>query len=112
MAFVGERAEGIKRGQTLQIDLSLSESRSSLLVSKGGFYRNTNGRWVYRVANDGSRANRIAIVAGRHNPHAFEILDGLEIGDRIISSSYDLFNDADELTFNRPINSLHKRTAQ
>jgi len=112
MAFVGERAEGIKRGQTLQIDLSLSEPRSSLLVSKGGFYRNTNGRWVYRVADDGSLANRVPIVAGRHNPQAFEILDGLEIGDRIISSSYDLFNDADELTFNRPINSLHKRTAQ
>lgn len=103
MEFVGPRAEGIKRGQTLQIDLSLSEVRTSKLVSKGGYYRYTNGRWVYLLSDDGSRARKVSIVAGRHNPQSFEIIEGLNIGDRIISSSYDLFNDADELVFDKPI---------
>lgn len=103
MEFVGNLAEGIKRGQRLQIDLSLSESGTSKLVAKGGFYRHTNGRWVYRVLDDGSGAERVVIVAGRQNPQSFEVLDGLETGDRIVSSSYDLFNDVDRLTFSDPI---------
>ena len=96
------RNDASKEG--LQIDLSLSESNTSKLVAKGGFYRHTNGRWVYRLTEDGSGAERIAIVAGRQNPQSFEILEGLETGDWIISSSYDVFNDVDKLTFSEPIN--------
>ena len=103
MEFEGLRANGIKRGQTLQIDLSLSESKTTRVLSKGGFYRHTNGRWVYRISDDGTRAVRVDVVAGRHNPQSFEILDGLNSGDRVITSSYDLFNDVDEITFTAPI---------
>ncbi|HJN49072.1 MAG: HlyD family efflux transporter periplasmic adaptor subunit [Pseudomonadales bacterium] len=104
MGFAGTVADGIKRGQSLQIDLSLSETNTSTLVTKGGFYRHTNGRWVYRLTDDGSAAYRVAVVPGRQNPKSFEVLEGLETGDWIISSSYDLFRDADELTFSEPIN--------
>lgn len=103
MEFVGEIASGIKRGQSLQIDLALGESKNSKLVAKGGFYRHTNGRWVYRVSEDGRSAHRTEIVAGRQNPQNFEILEGLETGDQIISSGYDLFNDVDTLTFSEPL---------
>ncbi len=103
MEFVGNLANGIKRGQTLQIDLSLSESSTTKLVNKGGFYRHTNGRWVYKVSADGLSATRVSIVAGRQNPQSFEILEGLETGDWIITSGYDTFNDADTLNFSTPL---------
>lgn len=103
MEFVGLRAQGIKRGQTLQIDLSLSEVKTTKLVSKGGYFRHTNGRWVYLVSPDGLSARKLSVVAGRHNPQSFEIVEGLEIGDWIVSSSYDMFGDADELEFSEPL---------
>ncbi|GAB1267743.1 efflux RND transporter periplasmic adaptor subunit [Aurantivibrio infirmus] len=103
LEFIGNIANGIKRGQSLQIDLALGESKNSKLVAKGGFYRHTNGRWVYKVSEDGLSASRVDIVAGRQNPQNFEILEGLETGDWIISSGYDVFNDADTLTFSEPV---------
>lgn len=103
LEFLGDVANGIKRGQTLQIDLSLSESTTTKIVNKGGFYRHTNGRWVYRVSEDGLSAVRVPVVSGRQNPQRFEILEGLEVGDIIISSGYDTFNDADILTFSEPV---------
>jgi len=103
MEFTDELATGIKRGQTLQIELSLSESTSTTLVKKGGFYRHTSGRWVYKISEDGLSASRVPIVSGRQNPQSFEILEGLSVGDWIISSGYDTFNDVDTLTFSEPI---------
>ena len=103
LEFVGSVPEGIKRGQSLQIDLSLSASRTTNLVSKGGYYRQTSGRWVYRISDDGSRAFRINLVPGMQNPENFEVLEGLEPDDWIISSSYGGFRDVDELILNPPI---------
>jgi HlyD family secretion protein len=103
LEFAGEVPDGIKRGQSLQIDLSLSESKTTHLVAKGGFYRHTNGRWVYRLDADGASARRVDVVPGRQNPESFEVLDGLEPGDWIISSSYDAYQDVDELSFSSPI---------
>lgn len=91
--------EGIKRGQTLRIDLSLSEVKRTNVVAKGPFYAHTHGRWVYRVAPDGKSARRTRIVVGRQNPQSVEVLEGLAAGDWILTSSYDRFDDVDELTF-------------
>jgi HlyD family secretion protein len=103
LAFADAIHEGIKRGQTLQIDLRLGESKRTNIVDKGGFYRYTNGRWAYLVASDGSSARRTNIVLGRQNPQSVEVLQGLKAGDAIITSSYDGFSDADVLTFSRPL---------
>ncbi len=103
MNFVDGDIDGIKRGQTLQIDLTLSESRMTTIASKGGFYRYTNGQWVYRVNPDGTSAERINIISGRQNPKHFEVLEGLEVGDWIIVSNYDLYNNAEILSFSKPI---------
>ena len=103
LEFDGDVPERIKRGQSLQIDLSLSASNTTNLVSKGGYYRHTNGRWVYRVSEDGSRAYRVDLVPGRQNPECFEVLEGLALGDWIVSSSYDGFRDVDELILDPPI---------
>lgn len=110
MEFVSDLANGIKRGQTLQIDLSLSESNTTNIVSKGGLYRYTNGRWAYKISEDGKSAHRVPIVAGRQNPQMFEVLEGLNVGDWIITSGYDTYNDVDELIFSEPVtNSLATR---
>jgi HlyD family secretion protein len=103
LAFAGPIPEGIKRGQTLQIDLGLSESKTSNMVAKGGFYRHTNGRWAYLLADDGRSARRVDIVLGRQNPQHVEVLEGLKSGDWIITSNYESFGNADELKFPEPL---------
>jgi HlyD family secretion protein len=107
MEFVDELAEGIKRGQSLQIELNLSESSKAKMVAKGGFYRHTSGRWVYKISKDGLMATRVPIVPGRQNPQSFEILEGLDVGDWIITSGYDTYNDVDSLKFAEPIKPLN-----
>jgi HlyD family secretion protein len=103
MMFADQVPDGIKRGQTLRIDLSLSESKRTNVVAKGGFYKHTNGRWAYRVSTDGRSAQRTNIVLGRQNPQSVEVLEGLAVGDWILTSSYESFEDVDELTFPEPI---------
>jgi HlyD family secretion protein len=99
MAFAGEMPKGIKRGQTLTVELDFSESGRSLVASKGGFYNQTNGRWVYLISEDRKSASRTNIRTGRQNPRDVEVLEGLREGDWIISSGYDSFNEVDTLVF-------------
>jgi HlyD family secretion protein len=103
LAFTDAAPEGIKRGQELQIDLSLSEPKMASVVDKGGFYRHTNGRWAYLVDTDGKSARRTNLVLGRQNPQTVEVLEGLKVGDRIIASDYDNFGDVDQLSFKEPL---------
>ena len=103
MAFVGDPPEGIKRGQTLTIELSFGEPKRSLMVSKGGFYQQTGGRWIYLVSKDGKTAHRVDIHLGRQNPRYVEVLDGLKEGDWVITSGYDTFREADELIFDEAV---------
>jgi HlyD family secretion protein len=102
--FVGEPPEGIKRGQTLTIQLSFSEPEKSLMLAKGGFYQETGGRWVYLISEDQKTAYRADVRLGRQNPRYVEILEGLKEGDWVITSGYDTFNEVDELLFNSPLN--------
>ncbi len=103
MAFLDEMPEGIRRGQTLTVELDFSELRKSLVVPKGGFYNQTNGRWVYLISEDRQSAYRADIRTGRQNPRHVEILEGLKEGDWIISSGYSSFNEADTLLFAEPV---------
>jgi HlyD family secretion protein len=103
LAFAGDMPAGIKRGQTLTVELDFSESGKSLVVSKGGFYNQTNGRWIYLVSEDRLSANRINIRTGRQNPRDIEVLEGLREGDWIITSGYDSFNEVDSLLFPQPV---------
>ena len=103
IAFAGEVPGGIKRGQTVTVELDFSESGKSLVASKGGFYNQTNGRWVYLVSGDRQSASRVNIHTGRQNPRDVEVLDGLREGDWIITSGYDSFNEVDTLVFPAPV---------
>ena len=98
--FVLDKAPvGLKRGQTVQVIVSLSKGVVGMMVDKGSFYRDTNGSWVYVVDSDGKAARRVNVRIGRQNLRHFELLDGLSVGDWVITSAYDTFNDADRLHF-------------
>ena len=103
MAFSGKAPEGIKRGQTLQVNLSLGNPKKSMMVTKGGFYQQTAGRWAYLIAEDRKVARRTDIRVGRQNPRHFEVLEGLREGDWIITSGYGAYNRVDELEFTQAI---------
>jgi HlyD family secretion protein len=88
--------KSIKRGMSLKTKVFLSNDTKALLISKGQFYQSTNGAWVF-VVNTDSKAVKRKIVIGRENPFYYEILDGLEEGDKVITSSYDDFKKVDEI---------------
>ena len=101
LQFVGKPPQGIRRGQTLQIRLELGDLSEALLVSRGGFYQKTGGQWVYVVDQSGSFAVKRRVKLGRQNPQAFEILEGLEPGEQVITSTYDNFGDNDKLVLKK-----------
>ncbi len=97
MLFEGKAPETIRRGQTLQIRIALSDEAEALIIPRGGFYQQTGGNWIFKVAKDGSKAYRIPIRIGRQNPDYYEVLEGLEPGDRIVVNSYENYGDVQEL---------------
>jgi HlyD family secretion protein len=97
MAFAGQAPEDVRRGQTLRIRLALGDSENALLLPRGGFFQTTGGRWIYVLSADGSEAVRQPVQLGRQNPQFFEVTEGLRPGDRVVTSSYDTFGDADKL---------------
>ena len=97
MAFDGEIPQGIRRGQTLQILLALSDETQAVLVPKGGFYQATGGNWIFLVSPDGKMATRKDIQLGRQNTDYFEVLGGLKPGDKVVTSSYDNYTNMQEL---------------
>jgi len=97
MQFDETVPEGIRRGQTLQIRLALSDEKQALMIPKGGFFQQTGGNWIFKVSEDGNTAYRTTITLGSQNTEYYEVLDGLEPGDKVITSSYDNYGDINEL---------------
>jgi HlyD family secretion protein len=97
MNFVEAAPEGIKRGQNLQIRLSLSDETQAILIPRGGFYQSTGGNYVYVLSEDGSRAFQRKITINRQSDRHYTVTEGLQPGERVITSSYDMFNQAEEL---------------
>ncbi len=97
MHFIGEAPKGIRRGQTFHIKLELGGLSDALLVDAGGFYQTTGGQWIFVVDKSGSFAVRRPIKIGRQNPQYYEVLEGLKPGEKVITSSYDNYNDYDKL---------------
>ena len=103
MDFVNDASEnhatplGIKIGQSLRLRIALGNSSEELLLPVGGFYRDTGGNWVFVLDEGGDRAVRRNIRLGRRNTENFEVLEGLDPGDLVITSSYDHFGDNEVL---------------
>jgi len=100
LEFVGAAPVDIRRGQTVHIRLELSDLAECVLLARGGFYQSTGGRWAYVLDEAGEFAIKRDIRLGQQNPRMFEVLEGLEPGDRVVTSSYDNFGDVDKLVLN------------
>ena len=96
--FVGDEPKGIQRGQTLQARLTFGDPTPARLLPNGAFYNDTGGSWVFVVTPDGHRAIKRQVRLGRRNEDFIEVLDGLDPGEKVITSPYTGFADKDRLT--------------
>jgi HlyD family secretion protein len=101
MEFVGEVPTGIRRGQTLQIVLALSDETVAILLPRGGFYQQTGGNWIFKVSADGKSAYKVDIQLGRQSIDFYEVLQGLNPGDKVITSSYETYGNIQELVLKK-----------
>ena len=91
--FRGERPENIRTGQTYYIDLELGQPEQAVLIPRGTFFQTTGGQWIFVLDKSGSEAYRRNIRVGRQNPQYYEVLEGLEPGERVVTSGYEAFKD-------------------
>ncbi|MEO5995698.1 MAG: HlyD family efflux transporter periplasmic adaptor subunit [Chitinophagaceae bacterium] len=101
MEFVGELPKDLRRGQTLQILLSLSDETEALMLPRGGFYQQTGGNWIFKVAEDGKSAYRVDIQLNRQSTDYYEVLQGLQPGDKVVTSSYENYGNMQRLVFKK-----------
>jgi HlyD family secretion protein len=99
MDFEGQAPEGIRRGQSLRLRIELGMSSEELLLPVGGFYKDTGGNWVFVLDNNNQAVKR-DIKLGRKSPDYFEVLEGLQPGDKVITSSYENFGNNEVLILN------------
>ncbi len=97
LLFIGDEPKGIRRGQTIQVRLTLGDSNSALLIPNGAFFQDTGGNWMFVVGADGSEAVKRNVRLGRRNSRYIEVLDGLELGEEVITSPYSSFKEMDRL---------------
>jgi HlyD family secretion protein len=97
MSF-SEEPGGVRRGQTLQLRLTLGDNTGALLIPNGSFYQETGGNWIFVVSPDGSEAIKRPVRLGRRNTSFIEVLDGLEAGEKVVTSPYTSYSDMDRLS--------------
>ena len=97
MFFLGKMPHGLRRGQTLQIRLFLTDETQAVQVAKGGFFQQTGGNWIFKLSPDGKTAYRTDIQLGMQNPDYYQVVSGLQPGDQVVTSSYDNYEHIQEL---------------
>ena len=97
--FDGEQPDNIRAGQTYYLNLQLGQPEEAVIIPRGTFYQKTGGKWIYVVNKDGNKAVKREIRIGRQNPQYYEVLEGLEPGEKVITSGYDNYGDSDVLVF-------------
>ena len=97
--FMEQQPENIRSGQTYYLNLQLGQPVQAILIPRGAFYQKTGGKWIYVISPDGTKAVRRDIRIGRQNPQYYEVIEGLEPGEKVITSSYDNFGESDVLVF-------------
>ena len=95
--FADGQPENIRNGQTFYLNLQLGQPVEAVLIPRGAFYQKTGGKWIYVVTKDGTKAVKRDIRIGRQNPQYYEVLEGLEPGEKVITSSYDGYGEAEVL---------------
>lgn len=99
LIFDGSGPDNIRTGQTYHIKLELGESAKAVMLARGGFFQSTGGQWVYVLNSDGTEATKRNIKIGKQNPQYYEVLEGLNAGEQVITSGYEMFGTNDRITF-------------
>jgi HlyD family secretion protein len=97
MIFEGKSPENIRTGQTYHVKLELGESQKALMIPRGGFFQSTGGQWIFVVNPNETEAVKRTIKIGKQNPQYYEILEGLNPGEKVITSGYEIFGDNDKI---------------
>ena len=97
LVFTANKPETIRTGQSYNIKLQLGESSDALLLPKGSFFQSTGGQWIFVVVPDGGEALRRPIRIGKQNSRYYEVLEGLDAGETVITSNYDSFGEAERI---------------
>ncbi|PKG85138.1 efflux transporter periplasmic adaptor subunit [Colwellia sp. 75C3] len=98
--FIAEQPKGIRRGQTIQIKLTLGDASEARLIPNGAFFQDTGGKWMFVVSPDGSKAVKRNVRLGRRNNQFIEVIEGLELGEEVVTSPYSSYQDMQTLNFN------------
>ena len=97
LVFTDSLPENVRLGKSFRVQIELGQPEKALVVSRGNFYQQTGGNWIYKLNADKTRAVKVPITIGRQNPVQYEITEGLQPGDWVITTGYDNFGDAEEL---------------
>ncbi len=97
LVFTGDKPETIRTGQSYNIKLQLGESSDALLLPKGSFFQSTGGQWIFVVNADGNEALKRNIRIGKQNSRYYEVMEGLQAGEKVITSNYDNFGEAERI---------------
>lgn len=97
LIFTDEKPSNIRLGKSYRVQIELAKPETALVIPRGDFFQSTSGHWIYRLSPDGKTARKIDIEIGRQNPQQYEILSGLNPGDKVIINGYDRFDDTEVL---------------
>lgn len=97
LVFDGEKPENIRTGQTYHVKLELGQASQAVLVPRGSFFQSTGGQWIFVVNEAGTEAIKRMIRIGKQNPQYYEVLEGLQPGEKVITSGYELFGNNDKI---------------
>jgi len=99
LVFEGQSPENVRTGQTYHVKLELGESQKALMIPRGGFFQSTGGQWVFVLNEAETEAVKRPIKIGKQNPQYYEVLEGLNAGEKVITSGYEMFGTNDKITF-------------
>ena len=97
LVFTGDMPDNVRVGKSFRVQIELGQPEQALIIPRGNFYQSTGGQWIYKVNASKTKAIRVPLSIGRQNPQQYEITEGLQTGDWVITTGYDTFGDAEEL---------------
>ena len=101
LVFGNEMPDNVRVGKSYRVQIELGQPEEAVVIPRGNFYQATGGQWIYKVSESGDKAIRIPITIGRQNPQQYEVTSGLAPGDRVITTGYDQFGEAEVLVLGK-----------
>lgn len=97
LVFIDDMPDNVRVGKSFRVQIELGQPEQAIVIPRGNFYQATGGQWIYKVNASKTKAARVPLTIGRQNPQQYEITDGLQPGDWVITTGYDTFGEAEEL---------------